>query len=154
MEEQHYRVFRLRVRYSETDQMGVVYHTNYLNWFEWGRTEFIREAGLSYKQLEDAGILLPVTDAQISFKAPARYDELIEVRTWVEDLTELRLTFGYEICRVEDGELLVTGQTRLVAVNAEWKPARMSKLSPDIYGWLKQEYLKTKAYKESLTDAK
>lgn len=131
---------RLRVRYSETDQMGVVYHTNYLNWFEVGRTEFIRHAALTYRQLEEKGVLLPLTDASISYKKPAKYDDEVEVRTHISELTPVRLTFSYEIVRVEDAALLVTGSTMHVFTNASFKPIRLSRTEPEVYGWLKKQH--------------
>jgi len=136
----YYRTERFRVRYSETDQMRVVYHINYLNWFELGRTAYIRESGFHYGVLEAQGILLPVTDAVISFKAPAHYDEEVEVRTWIEQITPVRLDFAYEIYRCEDQKLLVTGHTKHVFANPDFKPIRLPKVFPDLYNWLVQEY--------------
>lgn len=131
---------RLRVRYGETDQMGVVYHTNYLNWFEVGRTELIRQAGITYRELEEKGVLLPVTDANISYKQPARYDDEIEIRTRVKEMGPVRLTFAYEIVRLSDEQLLVTGETMHVFTNASLKPIRLSRTAPDIFEWLESQY--------------
>lgn len=131
---------RLRVRYGETDQMGVVYHTNYLNWFEVGRTEWIRKAGLTYRELEEKGVLLPVTDAVLSYKKPARYDDVVEIRTRIKELGAVRLAFAYEIIRVSDGELLVSGETMHVFTNKELKPIRLAKTEPEIYAWLDAQY--------------
>ncbi len=125
--------------------MGVVYHTNYLNWFEIGRTELIREAGFSYRELEERGVLLPVTDAAISFKHPARYDDIVEVRTRIEQLSPLRLDFAYEIRRVPDELLLVSGATRHVFTSRELKPLRLPRLLPDLYAWLEAEYARAAA---------
>lgn len=121
----------VRVRYQETDQMGVVYHTNYLNWFEIGRTELIRDLGMPYHKIEEQGLLLPVVDAQIQFKLPAKYDDMITIRTRIEDYTHLRVHFSSEIWRGE--ELLVCGSTRHVWVNREWKPTRIDKAAPELY---------------------
>lgn len=139
MDATHYRFTRFRVRYGETDKMGVVYNANYLNWFEIGRTDFIRASGCSYRELEERGILLPLTDAQLSFLAPARYDDEVEVRTRVIELTPVRLTFSYEICRVADGKLLVRGETRHVFTDAELKPIRLPRREPELYDWLAAE---------------
>lgn len=130
-----------RVRYGETDQMGVVYHANYLNWFEIGRTELIRSAGLSYRELEEKGVLLPLTDAALSYKKPARYDDQLEVRTIVEEITPVRLTFGYEIYRTPDEELLVTGKTMHVFTTKELKPIRLPRVEPELYRWLELQHL-------------
>jgi acyl-CoA thioester hydrolase len=131
---------QLRVRYGETDQMGVVYHTNYLNWFEVGRTELIRQAGLTYRELEERGVLLPVTDAAISYKKPARYDDMVEIRTRVKELTAVRLTFAYEVIRVSDQELLVSGETMHVFTNSELRPIRLAKTEPEVYAWLDAQH--------------
>ncbi|TVX97998.1 acyl-CoA thioesterase [Cohnella terricola] len=137
----------LRVRYQETDQMGVVYHANYLNWFEIGRTEWVRQAGIAYKDMEARGLLLPVTDVEASFKQPASYDEWVTVCTRVAEMTSVRVRFE---SRVIDGNLteqfgssyageeppgtvLVKGGTRHVWVNKEWKPVRFAKEAPDWY---------------------
>lgn len=131
---------RLRVRYGETDQMGVVYHTNYLNWFEVGRTELIRHAGITYRELEEKGVLLPVTDANISYKQPARYDDEVEIRTRVKEISPVRLTFAYVIVRLPDQQLLVSGETMHVFTNAALRPIRLSRAVPDIYDWLDSQH--------------
>lgn len=131
---------QLRVRYGETDQMGVVYHTNYLNWFEVGRTELIRHAGLTYRQLEEKGMLLPLTDASLSYKKPAKYDDVVEIRTTVAEISPLRLTFAYEIYRLPEEELLVTGKTMHVFTNKDLKPIRLPRSEPEVYQWLEEQH--------------
>ncbi|MCM3273832.1 acyl-CoA thioesterase [Paenibacillus elgii] len=126
--------YTLRVRYQETDQMGVVYHANYLNWFEVGRTEMIRELGLPYQALETRGLLLPVIEADLKFRSPARYDDLVTINTKIVELTSLRIRFAYEIKRGE--ELLVTGGTQHVWLNQDWKPVRIDRDVPDLYALL------------------
>jgi acyl-CoA thioester hydrolase len=106
----------LRVNYSETDQMGVVYHANYLIWFDRARTELMRATGLTYKQLEQQGVYLAVAEVQVRYRAAARYDDLVRVRCWVRDLGSRRVTFGYAVDRAETGELLATGVTSLVSL--------------------------------------
>ena len=106
----------LRVNYSETDQMGVVYHANYLIWFDRARTELMRETGLSYKDLEDQGVYLAVSEVKVRYRAAARYDDLIQVRCWVRELASRRVTFGYAVERAATGELLATGETALVSL--------------------------------------
>lgn len=120
-----------RVRYAETDQMGVVYHSNYLIWCEIGRTDFLRRLGTSYALLEDEGLKLAVADAQIRYHAPARYDDVIEIETWIEKAQSRALTFGYEIFRAEPGprHRLVTASTRLVALGGDSAPR---KIPPDL----------------------
>jgi acyl-CoA thioester hydrolase len=131
---------QIRVRYSETDQMGVVYHANYLNWFEVGRTEFFRRDGYSYRELEKKGVLLPVVDAAISFKQPALYDDVVEIRTHIAELTPVRLTFAYELVRLPDEAQLVTGKTVHAFTNASLKPIRLSRVEPDVYAWLEAQH--------------
>jgi len=101
----------LRVRYAETDAMGVVYHTNYLVWFEVGRGEYMRQAGGSYDEFERRGYYLPVTEIGARYLAPARYAELVTVRTWVEELKSRKLRFGYAVVKQADGQVLATGFT-------------------------------------------
>lgn len=120
--------------------MGVVYHTNYLNWFEVGRTELIRHAGLTYRQLEEKGMLLPLTDASLSYKKPAKYDDVVEIRTTVAEISPLRLTFAYEIYRLPEEELLVTGKTMHVFTSTELKPIRLPRSEPEVYRWLESQH--------------
>lgn len=112
-----------RVRYAETDQMGVVYHTHYLVWCEIGRTDYIRQFGASYAELEREGLLLAVADAQIRYAASARYDDLITVETWIEKAQSRILTFGYEIYRDEPSRLLLASAvTKLIALDRNGSP--------------------------------
>src|SRR3981189_866853 len=103
---------RIRVRYAETDQMGVVYHSNYLIWFEVGRVEFIRQLGLDYKSMErEEGCGIAVVDVSVRYKAPARYDDELVVQTRLIAARGAVIRFGYRIVRAEDGLLLCEGQT-------------------------------------------
>ena len=106
----------LRVNYSETDQMGVVYHANYLVWFDRARTELMRETGLTYKELERQGLYLAVSEVKVRYRAAARYDDLVRLRCWVRELASRRVTFGYAVDEAEGGELLATGETSLVSL--------------------------------------
>ena len=112
--------FSFRVRYSETDQMGVVYHGNYAQYLEMGRVEWLRSMGFSYKKMEKDGIMLPVISLQIDFKKSATYDDLITVTTKLKKLPLVRIEFDYEI-RNEAGELLVTANTVLAFIDMETK---------------------------------
>jgi acyl-CoA thioester hydrolase len=141
----------LRVRYQETDQMGVVYHANYLNWFEIGRTEWIRSRGMTYEDLEKRGLLLPLTDAEIKFRLPARYDDQLMIYTKMIEYSNVRVRFASEIRRKPQpmgslpleadqsqlieptGELLVSGETRHVWVNRAWRAVRIDKEAPDLF---------------------
>lgn len=147
MTQDRWHQHQLRVRYEETDQMGVVYHANYLTWFEIGRTELIRGLGYPYRRIEDMGLLLPVVEAEVKFKKPARYDDLVIIHTRVIEMSSVRLHFAYEIRKISEemtaltegstaeptGELLVTGTTRHVWVNPSWKPVRIEKEAPELW---------------------
>jgi acyl-CoA thioester hydrolase len=122
----------VRVRYVETDQMGVVHHSNYLNWFEVGRTEWMRLSDLSYRELEEDGILMPVTEVHVKYHAPARYDDLVRITTWIESYNKVRVIFSYEVRR-EDGELLVTGRTEHAFINRAGQVVRLHKTHPHVY---------------------
>lgn len=113
----------LRVNYSETDQMGVVYHANYLIWFDRARTELLRERGLTYRELELQGFYLAVSEVKVRYRAPARYDDLVQVRCWVRDIGSRRATFGYAVERGQD--LLATAETSLVSLTHEHALTRM-----------------------------
>ncbi len=113
---------RVRVRYAETDQMGVVYHSNHFIWFEVGRVEFMRNLGFAYKDLElEAGCHIAVVDARCRYKAPARYDDEIIVRTHLKNARESMIHFGYELLRAEDGTLLAEGETTHIVIDKEMK---------------------------------
>jgi acyl-CoA thioester hydrolase len=102
---------QLRVRYAETDQMGVAYHSNFVIWFEVGRVEALRQLGFTYKQMEQDGCHLPVVDLRCRYKAPARYDDLITVRTYLKRVRENLVHFFYEVLRAEDATVLAEGET-------------------------------------------
>jgi acyl-CoA thioester hydrolase len=114
-----------RVRYSETDQMGVVYHANYLVWCEIGRTDFIRELGTPYAELERSNVALAVVEASLRFHAPARYDDRIRVRTSLRDARSRMITFDYVIENADTQERLVTASTTLASLTRESRPASL-----------------------------
>ena len=117
-----YHDVEFRVRYAETDQMGVVYHTNYLVWCEVGRTDFIRTRGMSYADMERAGIGLAVSELSARFHAAARYDDMIRVRTTLADARSRGVVFDYLITKAETGERLVTARTALIAIDQTGRP--------------------------------
>lgn len=106
----------VRVRYAETDQMGYVYYGNYAMYYEVGRVESLRQLGLTYKALEEMGIMMPVLENHSRYKAPARYDELLTVKTTIKELPGIRITFYYEIFN-EEKKLVNEGQTQLVFID-------------------------------------
>lgn len=115
----------VRVRYAETDQMGVVYHANYLVWCEIGRTDLIRQLGKPYSVFEQEGVRLAVSEATMRFKGSARYDDAIRVYTTMTDVRSRSVTFAYRITHVERGTTLVTATTVLIALDLEGRPISM-----------------------------
>jgi acyl-CoA thioester hydrolase len=110
----------IRVRYAETDRMGLLHHANYLVYFEQGRTELLRTLGLSYRDLEDQGFLLVLTKCEVRYRRPARYDDLLTLRTTVVKTTAVRIDHRYELFR--DGVLLTEGTSTLACVDREGRP--------------------------------
>ena len=114
-----------RVNYSETDQMGLVYHANYVIWLDMARTEHLRGTGVTYKEMEEQGVYLAVTHLQLRYRRAARYDDLVRVRCWVRDVASRQVTFGYAVERAGSGELLATAETSLMALDRSHAPTRI-----------------------------
>lgn len=114
----------VRVRYAETDRMGVVYYANYLVWFEVGRTEWLRDTGWSYREMESAGVGLPVIEAHCEYRQAARYDDEIEIVTRATLLTPVRIRFDYDVVRAGD-QVLAVGHTVHAALDANGRPCRL-----------------------------
>lgn len=115
---------RLRVIYGDTDQMGVVYYANYLRYFEFARSEYIRARGRSYREIEKEGLRLPVVEAHAHYRAPARFDDLLLIRTRVQQLRRASITFSYEVLREGEPDVLCTGHTVHACLNPEGRPIR------------------------------
>ena len=115
----------VRVNYSETDQMGVVYHARYLVWLDVARTEHLRRSGMSYRELEESGLRLAVSEVAVRYRQPARYDDPIRIRCWVRDVASRRVDFGYAIEHAEHGRLLATASTSLLALDASMALTRL-----------------------------
>lgn len=115
----------VRVRYAETDKMGVVYYANYLVWFEVGRTDWLRETGWTYRAMEADGFQLPVIEAHCEYKQGARYDDELEVRTRAQLVSPVRIQFDYEVARPADGATLALGQTVHATIGPSGRPARL-----------------------------
>lgn len=116
---------RHRVNYSEVDQMGVVYHARYLVWLDVARTEHLRLTGPSYRELEEQGFRLAVSELQVRYRAPARYDDPIRIRCWVREAKSRLVSFGYAVEHDTSGALLVTATTDLVVLDADFHLARL-----------------------------
>jgi len=121
---------KLRVRYAETDQMGVVYHSNHLIWFEVGRGELMRQMGFSYRKMErEDGLYIAVVEAKCRYRAPVYYDEEVVVRTWLKRARSSVVVFRYELLRAETSEVLAEGETVHVVTDSQMRVARL----PDKY---------------------
>ena len=123
----------VRVNYSETDQMGVVYHGRYVVWLDMARTEHLRLSGMTYRELEARGFFLAVGELIMRFRQPARYDDVVRVRCWVREVASRRVTFGYALEDAAAGRLLVTAETRMMCLNRAFAPTR---LPVDVMGLL------------------
>jgi acyl-CoA thioester hydrolase len=126
---------RLRVRYAETDQMGVVYYANYLVWMEVGRVELCKALGFDYGDMErDDGVLLAVAEACCRYLSPARFDDEVIVKTWIEEANTRMATFAYEMRLAEGDRKLATGHTRHIFVNREMRRARLPEKYHAMFG--------------------
>jgi len=114
-----------RVTYAETDRMGFAYYGNYLTWFEIGRTELIRASGMAYRELEERGYMLPVIEATCRYHAPARYDDLVTIRTTLAEFKGIRMTFTYRI--LLDEKLLAEGETRHAFTDCDGRPVKVGR---------------------------
>jgi acyl-CoA thioester hydrolase len=115
----------VRVRYAETDQMGVVYYANYLVWFEIGRTDWLRETGWSYREIENDGLMLPVIEAHCEYRQGARYDDELEIKTKARLKSPVRVQFDYQIVRCGDDAVIADGFTVHVALDRQGRPVRL-----------------------------
>jgi acyl-CoA thioester hydrolase len=115
----------VRVNYSETDQMGVVYHARYVVWLDVARTEHLRQCGMTYRDLEASGLRLAVSEVAIRYRQPARYDDPVRIRCWVRELASRKVDFGYAIEHADDGRLLATATTSLLALDSTMALSRL-----------------------------
>ncbi len=126
----------IRVPYADTDAMGIVYHSNYIKYFEVGRGELLRGIGFPYRRMEEEGIMLPVIECACKYKTPAVYDDVLEVRSMVAEVKAATITLHYEIRRQEDGVLLVTGMSKHAVTNTSLKPVRLKAHFPSLFDQL------------------
>jgi acyl-CoA thioester hydrolase len=140
----------IEVRYAETDQMGVVYHANYLVWMELGRTQLIKDLGFNYADMEKDGIISPVIDIQASYKKPLRYGDTATIKTWVEEYDGFRSMYKYEIFN-RDGELALTGSSKHVCVKRDsFRPISLKRTYPDWHEAYLNAARKPEAVKEQV----
>ncbi len=124
---------QIRVRYAETDGMGIVYYGNYLTWFEVGRADLLRQLGQSYREIEENDkVHLPVVEAHCRYHKPARYDDLVDIVTRASRPSRARVQFDYQLSRAEDGVLLASGTTLHVAVGRDGRPCRLPRKLQDL----------------------
>ncbi|MGI6721836.1 MAG: acyl-CoA thioesterase [Anaerovoracaceae bacterium] len=129
----------VRVIYAHTDAMGIVYNANYIDWFEKGRTEWLRQVGYPYKKMLEKGLWLPVSHIEIDYKHPARYDDLLTIKTRLKKLKAATAIMGYEIVNAETGETCVTGFSVHPVTDTNLKPVRLRRDYPELYALLKSE---------------
>jgi acyl-CoA thioester hydrolase len=115
----------VRVNYSETDQMGVVYHARYLVWLDIARTEHLRRSGMTYRDLESSGLRLAVSEVSIRYRQPARYDDPVRIRCWIREAASRMVDFGYAVEHAVDGRLLATARTSLLALDRSMTLTRL-----------------------------
>ncbi|MEA3337228.1 MAG: thioesterase family protein [Chloroflexota bacterium] len=136
---------KVRVRYAETDAMGIVHHSQYIVWFEVGRSSYMRNSGFSYADLEKAGFFFRIAEIGARYGSPAVYDELLLIRTWLKKLDSRGLTFSYAVVRpavsgdVEEGQVLVTGFTRLICTDFDGQIRRLPQQFREIFAPMVQE---------------
>jgi len=123
----------VRVRYAETDKMGVVYYANYLVWFEIGRTDWLRATGLTYRAMEADGFQLPVIEARCAYRQGARYDDELEIRTRATQVSPVRIQFDYEVLRCADNVALADGHTVHATIGPSGRPARLPDRIGDLF---------------------
>lgn len=127
---------RIKVRYVETDQMGVVHHSNYFVWFELGRTEYIKAQGIDYSEMEKLGVMIPVIECGCEYKTGAKYGDEIRIRTFITLLSPIRIEFKYEVIRENDNKLLAVGFSKHVFTSREFKPINLVKKYPELWNIL------------------
>jgi acyl-CoA thioester hydrolase len=115
-----------RVRYAETDAMGIAHHSSFLLWMEMGRTEFMRAFGFTYRQLEELGVVMPVVEVNVRYRRPARYDDQLRIDTSVAEFTRVRIKIAYRVVREPDNELLAEGSTLHALTNTQGRPIRLT----------------------------
>lgn len=128
---------KVEVRYAETDKMGIVHHSNYLIYFEAGRTEFITKCGMSYSQMEEAGIMLPLVESNCKYIQGAKYEDELIIKTWIKELTPVKVEFNYSIIRKKDQKELAKGSTLHAFVSNDFKIINLKKKHPEILEKLK-----------------
>ena len=131
---------RFTARYSETDQMGIVHHSNYTVWFEVGRINFLKNIGASNSGIESRGVLLPLYEMNCKYKSPARYENEILVITYLKSLSRVRISFSYQVLNAETNQLLAVGETKHAWTDKSLKPINAERSIPEVYSILSKIY--------------
>ncbi len=126
----------LTVRYAETDQMGIVHHSRYYPWFEVGRTEFFASGGMRYGDMEKRGVMLPLVETSCRYIVPARYEDVVVIRTSVAELSPVKIRFAYDVVRKADGVLLARGGTLLAFTDTNFRPINVKKRVPEVWDYI------------------
>lgn len=129
---------KIKVRYVETDQMGIVHHSNYYAWFEVGRTEFISASGMNYREMEKQGVLLPLVESSCKYIQGAKYEDVLTIKTWIEELNGAKVVFNYHVIREEDNKVLAKGSTTHAFVNKDFKIINLKKKNGDVWELLEE----------------
>ncbi len=129
---------KIRVIFADTDGMGIVYHSNYIKWFEAGRNEYLRDIGYEYTKMEREGIWTPVIEVHCKYKNPAKFDDVLRVETRIKELGAVKFTMSYEIFNDETNQLIMEGSTVHVITSPELKPIRLDKENPKLYELFKK----------------
>jgi len=124
---------KLKVRYVETDQMGIVHHSNYYAWFEVGRTEYITEIGMTYKEMEENNIMLPVVESSCKYIEGAKYEDILVIQTFMAELSGAKVIFNYNVVRERDGKILAKGSTTHAFVNEKFRVVNLKKANAEMW---------------------
>jgi acyl-CoA thioester hydrolase len=127
---------KIVVRYAETDKMGIVHHSNYFIWFEAGRTDFIKGSNISYSEMEENGILIPLAESNCKYIIGAKYEDELIIKTWVKQLTPVKVEFNYSVIRENDQKEIAKGSTLHVFVNNDFKIINLKKVNKEIFNKL------------------
>ena len=127
------KIYERKINYYETDKMGIVHHSNYIRYFEEARCEYMTMAGLPYKEMEDNGVLIPVTGVKCEYKTPVKFEDVVEIKAVVSKFTGVRMDVKYIITNKNTGDLVVTGETNHCFVDEDFRPVNLKKKSLEMY---------------------
>lgn len=127
---------RVKVRYCETDQMGIVHHSRYYPWFEEGRTELFASGGMSYGEMERRGVMLPLIETQCRYIHPAKYEDALIIHTAVAEINPVKIRFSHEVERIADGLILARGMTMVAFTDTQFRPFNVKKHVPEIWDYI------------------